>query len=52
MAEIAGFDLGNSATKLHAIQALNCWTVVIWRSHSKRFDQGFANGAARCQQNR
>ena len=50
-ADIVGFDLGNSSFKLHAIEALNCWTSVIRTFHSKHFDQGFADGASCGQQN-
>jgi hypothetical protein len=33
-----GFDLGNCARKLHAIQALNCVTIVILDSAGNRKD--------------
>jgi len=45
-----GFDLGNCPRKLHAIQALNCVTIVILESTWNREVTEFANGAAHRQQ--
>jgi hypothetical protein len=45
-----GFDLGNCARKLHAIQALNCVTIVLLESTWNGEVTGFTNGAAHRRQ--
>jgi hypothetical protein len=45
-----GFELGNCSRKLHAIQAMNCVTIVILESTWNGEVTGFANGAAHRQQ--